>query len=220
LQYQTTYYWRGRANLGDQYTDWSAVRSFTIPLPNMVLTTPPDTGDTTTNVPAFSWQPVQNAVSYEIQLRDSNAFPNNTTPSPITLTTTTYTPSLPLLTKTYYWRGRANLSTGQSTNWTAIQSFTISSPLNAVPVRTFYTIGAPTLTWARISWAVSYEVQVFNNAAMTGTPVFSTTVGANNLAAVVSPALTDGIYYWRMRAIGPTSASAWSSPEPFIVDVP
>jgi len=78
---------------------------------------------------------------------------------------------------------------------------------------------APTLSWSGAAQAVSYTVQVADDAGFTGI-VFSTTTGGTS--AVVSPAL-DSLtqYYWRVRASNVCGDGAYSSTYSFTTrDVP
>jgi hypothetical protein len=218
LPYQTPHYWRVRAKLTtQQYTPWSAVSTFMVGIPTMNLLAPADGADAPRPV-ALSWDTVPLRVNYEVQVSDTNAF-TDTSPTPVLVTNANYSANVPLV-KTYYWRVRTNLGSGLYTAWSAVSSFNVKSADTDVPIRTFYNTGTPTVTWGRVTWATYYEVQVFDNSTMTGTPKFGIVLAASNLSATVSPALTDGVYYWRVRAINGSTTSTWSAPEPFIVDAP
>jgi formylglycine-generating enzyme required for sulfatase activity len=65
-----------------------------------------------------------------------------------------------------------------------------------------------TLTWQRVTNAVSYDVQVAKDS------VFSTMVGNDSSvttdSATVAGLSLDSGYYWRVRAVGGANVSAWS----------
>jgi hypothetical protein len=84
------------------------------------------------------------------------------------------------------------------------------SPLNAALLRT----GTPRLTWNSVSGATGYRIQVAAN------PSFTTALRAadpTGTSYAVSPALPDGLYYWRVRALNSDGLGPWSSPRQFTV---
>ncbi len=84
----------------------------------------------------------------------------------------------------------------------------------AAPRLNLYTTATPTLTWSAVTWAAYYDVQVARNAAFTDLlPVFSTA----QLSLTLGP-LDDGLYYWRVRAVGGGRIGGWSAAQPFVVD--
>ena len=87
---------------------------------------------------------------------------------------------------------------------------------NTAPLRNYFTIATPTLTWNRVTWAVAYEVQVANNAGFTGATIYP----AGNNLAIILPAQNTGFYYWRVRACATTCSGGWSATDTFVVDVP
>ena len=76
LLYDTTYYWRIRPFFGDDKGDWfPAWKFFSMdPLTSPVLISPVNKELITTSKPIFSWQPVENAATYLIQLSKSSLF--------------------------------------------------------------------------------------------------------------------------------------------------
>jgi hypothetical protein len=59
-------------------------------------------------------------------------------------------------------------------------------------------------------------VEVYDNGFMVGTPLFTDTGIDLSVQVNATPPLTDGVYYWRVRA----GTGAWSAAQPFSVDVP
>jgi len=90
--------------------------------------------------------------------------------------------------------------------------------INFIPPKNYFTSSTPTLTWNRITWAISYDLQIANNAAFTNTPALYH-VG-NNLTFTPPTALNDGQYFWRVRACSASSCGTWSPADTFIVDGP
>lgn len=98
----------------------------------------------------------------------------------------------------------------------------ICSSTTAIPVRNYYTMRTPSLTWSQVIWAVGYEIEVsmtedFDNLVM------DAQVPANQLQ-IQTRNLADGIYYWRVRAqrtIPPTITwGDWSLADNFMIDGP
>ncbi len=95
-----------------------------------------------------------------------------------------------------------------------------SSPADATPSRNIFTTHKPTLTWAAVTWATGYEIQVDNNQDF----------GSNEFHPAVLPAsplykttddLPNGLYYWHVRAIDANNKpGAWSTTDSFVVNAP
>jgi large repetitive protein len=67
----------------------------------------------------------------------------------------------------------------------------------------------PTLSWSRVPEATSYDVQVSASSSFAGNPLWST--NTVNVNAVPDRQLSNGQLWFRVRANGPTGASAWAS---------
>ncbi len=95
---------------------------------------------------------------------------------------------------------------------------TPTSPPNAVPARNYYTTSTPTLTWANVPGATSYEIQVDTDTAFLAPYAMpDTTVSADTLDLQTDP-LDNGTYYWRVRAyLSNGTTSAWSPVESFTI---
>jgi len=85
----------------------------------------------------------------------------------------------------------------------------LAYPGTSAPTAPHFSTKTPTLTWSRITWAVSYEVQVSTISTFTT----FTTYSAPSTNVTLSPALAEGTYYWRVRGknanntFGPFSAT-------------
>lgn len=64
-----------------------------------------------------------------------------------------------------------------------------------------------TLDWSDVSGATSYTLEYAGNAGFTG----STTVAGIGTSQYSLPALVDGTYYWRVKAVGAGGESSYSS---------
>ncbi|MEO8611108.1 MAG: YncE family protein [Chloroflexota bacterium] len=91
-------------------------------------------------------------------------------------------------------------------------------PVLVAPVRNFFRMRTPTLTWEGVDWALGYEIEVDNNSDFKSNEYHSDTLGSSILKATTNP-LGDGIYYWRVRAkVSSTQWGAWSVPQTFQVN--
>lgn len=90
------------------------------------------------------------------------------------------------------------------------------------PTLNYFTTGTPTLTWNGVTGATGYDIIVYTSPLLLlSASVFAPpTLPADQLAVTVSPALDEGMYYWRVRAHTPTGApGTWSAVQTFTVDL-
>ncbi|MEP6984257.1 MAG: alkaline phosphatase family protein, partial [Chloroflexota bacterium] len=116
---------------------------------------------------------------------------------------------------TYFIRVSSKVGAPTHLTFNLLPSSTIGAPM----IRNYFTIAAPTLSWNRVTGATQYTIQVSKSSLFVGTLDYSATVPSNQFSVIVSP-LTQGFYYWRVRAIRNGVASAWSVVDSFIVDLP
>ncbi len=126
LSNNQTHYWRIRAkDADDQYGNWSTPQSLTISWGAITGMSPADASTIADTTPTLGWDVVDGAVSYEVQVADSEAGVDGATAE--TVTTEAYTPSAGLSDETtHYWRIRAINGDGEPTAWSSIISFTIA----------------------------------------------------------------------------------------------
>ncbi len=88
------------------------------------------------------------------------------------------------------------------------------------PNRNAYNTSSITLAWGGVTWANAYQVQIDRQRKFGNSIVYDTTVGADSLQ-LTTPALTNGQYYWRVRAQRSDATwSDWSTIDEFYIDVP
>jgi CSLREA domain-containing protein len=200
-----------------------------VPIPTLL--SPSDNLSTTDTQPVFTWEPIPQVTSYEIQLGTSNP--------PIEISTVAdanYTPATPLALGTYYWRVRVQ----GGSEWSDIWSITIvaptftptdtptatatptlitpTSPPNATPGPHFFAVRHPTLTWNRITWALGYQLEIDDDPNF-GSPIPVPDEFSVNIQSYTTESeLADGIYYWRVRAKrNDIDWGDWSATETIIV---
>jgi len=204
----TAYYWRARAHLsGGDVTDWTDIWKFTtLPEITPTLSTPTNNTTNLTLLPELNWQSVANATSYELQVSTNSNFTGTLIIDLDDLAITSYDVQAGELTwnTQYYWRIRA-VAEGRPTNWSATWNFTTK----AMPVVSLTTPADdatninlnPTLQWAALTDAVNYDVQLFDNAQLSGTPIINLVDFANTSHQISFGNLQRGTtYYWRARA--------------------
>ncbi len=96
------------------------------PLPAPAPLSP--TAGATVDQPVFSWQPVDGAASYEIEVALDDQFVTVTDPgdevAPRVVKGTTYVPTYSYTAKTHYWHVRAVSADGAKGTWSAPREFT------------------------------------------------------------------------------------------------
>lgn len=124
----------------------------------------------------------------------------------------------------YFWRVCPVDGVGNKGEWTVSRSFTADGSAPGVPTTLRPCDGkhtndnTPWLDWTDVTDAtvVHYQLQVDDNTDFSSPVVSKTWV---KLSSTTLPALPDGEYYWRVRAVDEANnMSAWSSIWSFTVD--
>jgi hypothetical protein len=68
--------------------------------------------------------------------------------------------------------------------------------LQQSPMPIVVTSGTPILSWSRVIWAASYEIQLDDSSDF-DSPITYTTSGTS--LTLPAPGLPNGTYYWRVR---------------------
>jgi len=178
--------------------------------------------------PTFSWDMVEGAKSYDLQVSTDPAF-GGTPPININTNENSYTDLSTLPNAIYYWRVRARRYPSVINGWTSNQSFTLALPtpagLNHKPLGV---VGrAPTLCWTPLiqssagnpvlaAW--KYRVQVSKE------PTFSSifdTIDTEQSCWTPTKGYDDGQYYWRAAMIdGKNRLGDYSAYETFTKQYP
>jgi hypothetical protein len=90
----------------------------------------------------------------------------------------------------------------------------LAYPGTSAPNAPHFSTLTPTLTWARVTWAASYEVQVDDVATFTSPMTYT----ASGTSVTLSPALTEDTFYWRVRAkAADNTLGNWSTTGSFVI---
>jgi len=209
-----TYYWRIRALVGVSWTNWITFQFYSMdPLAASLLESPPN-GSVLSLPVTLSWNPVVNAVQYQLQVARDSAFTDQVFKGKVSNTFKDFSDLAP---GKYYWRVKAIEAGGLKGPWSDVRLFTVVkvfppalvSPGNEATVNLDVT-----LTWEAPEFATQYKLQVSKDAAFTRLIVDEKTAG-------LSKALT-GLaarnYYWRVRAFTADGfKSPWSEVRKFTV---
>jgi hypothetical protein len=177
-----------------------------------VVTKPTDGGVATENPPYIQWNGVTGAVSYDFQLATSSAGVSAATP--VSCPSYIYFDNKTVPDGSWrYWRVRAKNDNANTTAYSSIYSFSYGWSYTVNP--TFPLDGAtntgtdltPTLTWSAVAGAASYEIQVNQNSAPTGSTGIACATNS-----FTTPALGNGtLWYWRVRPINSEGfAGSWT----------
>ena len=213
-----TNYWRVRSiDAAGNPSGWSTPRSFVV----TILKTPANLTYTTVVKPVFSWAAAAGALSYRIQVDDSELFdlPEMDVTRPVSVS---YIPLTALPYNIYYWRMQVQTAAGWS-NWTPVQTFTVTPALPLAPILTTPATASitndntPVLNWNSVTNGVAYQVQI-SKAATFLTLEQNVTLEPGVLTYTAEP-LSDGLHYWRVRAVNSLNVpGAWAVYRYFVVD--
>ena len=205
------HYWRVRAKDGV----WSGVQSLMIDLGTMNGLVPTDGSSTTDTMPTFSWNAVEGAKGYELQIAGTRAGVD-TAPA-TSVAGTSYTPTSALTKgKTHYWQVRAKDGAGQYGAWSGVQSLRVDfdavsglSPDDGATT----TDTTPTFSWNSVEGAKGYELQIAGTRAGVDTAPATSVTGTSYTP---TSALTNlQIHYWRVRA----KDGVWSGVQSLMIDL-
>jgi hypothetical protein len=195
----TVLYWRVRAtDARDVGLTWSAVGTFRrrLAIPTLNASNP----TSVETIPAFRWDPVQGATSYDMHVEQANG-----TTRDFTLRGTTFTPIIWYGTGTWRWQVRANFP-GKSFRevqggYTAPQPVIrhIATPSNPRAINRERHI---LLRWGPSAMAKSYRVQISTSDSFTRIVDRETTDHTSWAPELTqSDFLNGGKFYWRVAAL-------------------
>lgn len=158
--------------------------------------------------PTFQWTKIIGAQSYEIQFDNNNDFGSLDGNSSLVVPSTSHTVGSAFAEGEYFWRVRANNSSGDPGKWSTVRSFTIDTTAPATPVLTSpagsVTKHVQTFVWQPSVTAVSYQF-VYDDTSDCSSPLYTK---ITNKTSIRPPAIPNGIYYWCVNA--KDAAGNWS----------
>jgi len=179
----------------------------------------PTNGSYTSNItPELNWDPSTDAVSYTVEYADNSGFTSSIVVTGIT--DTNYT--MPTLAEnTWYWHVKAiDLATNESA-YSSDWSFTVDTTPPAVPTLAAPADGGsindntPALDWHPATGASTYTLEYADNSGFTGSTVVSDIADTT----YTLPTLTDGDWFWRVKAIDQAlNESVYSTAWSFTLD--
>ncbi len=231
-----TFGWAVRAiNTAGEYSAWSPCRTFRTALKAPTLVDPPSNPVTMleTNRPTFTWQPVDGATSYTIQVSRSPGFSSILTSGTASGPSWSTPVTLPMVT--LYWRVRANSAAYGPGAWSnqydlPYWSFFPGAPL-PIPVLLTPLHGAlsttqnPTFTW-RITVPVGmtlsrYNIQIARDSAFVDKVMDDQTLTAIPTYIYEGDELEPGrTYYWRVSANFSSGLSGWTTARTLRIALP
>ncbi|MEZ6123256.1 MAG: choice-of-anchor Q domain-containing protein [Planctomycetaceae bacterium] len=197
--------WIRSTNSAGEFGPWSRPQSFTVDAATIadVATPVAPIGVTLDLRPTFNWNVPAAAASSELVLTNGT-----TTFHPTGLTGTTWIPTADLLSGSWTWWVRIRNASGAAGPWSNTAELNTSGRTQLLTPTGSTSNRTPTFTWATVSGATSYALQVNN-----------ITTGENNIirenaltttSFTPSTALPTGTYRAWVRALNSTTAGAWS----------
>ncbi len=108
---------------------------------------------------------------------------------------------------------------GQCLPCASLSGTVLSGPQDA-PVTNYSVSPTIRLRWSAVSWAGGYGIEVDSTLDFNSPTKYTTTVGAS-VFELMTPALANDIYYWRVQAKrSDGSWAGWSVPQTFQIAVP
>jgi len=181
----------------------------------VTLLSPANNATDVSVLPVLSWELIDNADSYDLQVSTNSGF--TTTVTDLSNLTQTNAEIGPLAYEIpYYWRVRAINGAGAGV-WSQEWSFTTEAePLSPPDVVTLLSPANqsqdvelnPTLEWAESANASSYSVQLsagdqFTSFVVNEENVEELTIAVENLEGLIQ-------YFWRVKAVNSEGESDWS----------
>lgn len=215
LDFGKTYYWRVSATNTAGTSDWSSVNSFSTQIPAPQLLSPDSGSIQNPNPPTLTWNPVDKASTYALQISSDANFVNIAYYQ-IGITTTMLTPPSLASNKTYFWRVQATNSDGTS-NWSLKRSFTTAIPAPQIPKLGFPTHTAinqninTLFTWNPVSSASSYTLQVSRDSVFAPSDIIYHQSNLTSPQQTINELNHETMYFWRVSATNSSGTSDWSN---------
>jgi len=210
------YYWRLAVNVGFGLEISPFFRKLTVtpPAPPVPALITPDRLFTKDTTPTLDWNAVNYpyagvTITYQVQISSSSTFSGCASGCQYSnLSSPGFTQPSSLSDGLYYWRVKTINMYGLESAWSAARTFTVdtvppAAPTLTAPVGTIITLVRPAFSWAAVTGATSYRLDVSSNNFANLLPDYSnrlvTTTSFTGSTSVA--ALPTGLYQWRVRAV-------------------
>jgi hypothetical protein len=203
------YIWRVNINGVDAASYWTFIVSPAMPAAPVLLF-PAVGGMINDSTPILSWassiSTLGTPYTYELQVDNVNSF-NSPEYAQAGIATTSQTVTNVLPNGMYYWRVRTVNTYGAPGVWSATRTFTIDTVAPAIPTlktpvnNAVLVDNTPILNWVASSGATRYRIDISRNNAFTDLVISGAQVSTVSYTVPNAYALTDGVYYWRVRAL-------------------
>ena len=211
-----TYYWRVQPYVNGAWGSWYPTWMFYSLNPPLAPTLANPASGTYFNIktPELSWNPVANALKYEILLDNSTYFTSpeysiivdgsSTIPNVHTIQTTSEFDGLK--DGKYYWKVRG-VDIIDTVNvpgaWSAYRSFIVDTTPPAVPslyspANLAIVRGTPTYSWLAVSGANAYELRYDVDDNVETDPIYNSPI--LTVRSFKPPLQAIGTYFWQVRA--------------------
>ncbi|HET9666234.1 MAG TPA: hypothetical protein VFP09_05745, partial [Desertimonas sp.] len=162
--------------------------------------TGPDAGASVDALPAFKWDPVTDAATYTFEFSGDPAF--NSTHTIITTKNTRATLKTLFPNGSYYWRVRANSSTGALGDWSEARQLDVEwaanpdllAPADAATIT--YPSEALELKWDVVPGASKYYVKVATDPELASLLWDGEPIETAATQFSLSKPVAQGVYYW------------------------
>lgn len=203
-----TYYWRVTVvdQDGNSIGAWSDIGSFQIEQPPPLVLTEP-IGEISTTSPSFSWQEVEGASGYKIQVSSNEDFADGWE-STSGVTSLQYGGDALEFNTAYYWRAVVTDQNGNIAGlWSDVSSFQLSTVfiVNLIsPMNEEVFSQTPQFAWEAVEGVGKYEISVSSSDGMSEI-MWSIAelqdAGAQYPSAGVDPLVFGNTYYWHVRSL-------------------
>jgi hypothetical protein len=217
LDFDQQYFWRVRAYHNLDTSAWSEIRTFRTEMPQPQLESPlSDTINALTEI-YFSWEPVNGAEYYNLEISESILFNNiiisskNIFDSHIVITNFDFN-------KQYFWRIKALRST-DSTTWLEIWNFQtlLKKPTLVYPLNQQSKLKVNSnFVWEKLETATSYRLLVLLSQDFNSIIIDTIIDLSNQFLPVELPPNKE--IFWRIMAINGKKLSDWSDTWSFFTD--
>ncbi|HMD68903.1 MAG TPA: GDSL-type esterase/lipase family protein, partial [Chitinivibrionales bacterium] len=190
-------------------------QGFTVSSPPPVPISPANNATNVSLTPTLIWHKATNDSLYTVQLSASSGFsPLLVNNNQVSDTSFALSPSVLSNNASYYWKAASTKKGGEITVFCTPWTFTTVPAIPGVPNclspaagATNVALTAP-LIWSKVTGAISYHAQIATDTGFAA--VVKDSAGLSDTTLAWTGFANNTRYFWRVQAINPGGASAWS----------